>query len=239
VQNDEDVKAGDILFELRAPALDFEITQSRARLTLLDAQLARRNSNLAERRSGSLLGDERRREKARFDGLMAQTAQLKVFAPQDGRISGINPRLHEGRIIQAAEPLARISDLGSASLLALAPEQDAANIKPGAPVKFIADDAAFPALKLHLNQLAPIARAQINEAELTSHFGGKIAVHPEDQGRFIPVNPVYEVKADMTPTSDYLGRTVMGVARIKTQRQSYAARIGRQILRVLIREGDF
>jgi len=239
VQNDKDVQAGDILFELQAPALDFEIAQSRARLALLDAQLARRNSNLAERRSGSLLSDERRREKARLDGLMAQAAQLKIYAPQDGRVSGLNPRLHEGRAIKAAEPLARISNLASLSLLALAPEQDAAIIKSGAAVKFIADDPALPALKSHLNQLAPTAQANINEAELTSQFGGRIAVHPEDQGKFVPVNPVYKVKADIAPTSAYTGRTVIGVARIKTKRQSYAARMGRQVLRVLIREGDF
>lgn len=239
VETDNIVKAGDILFELHAPALEFATAQSRARLALLDAQLARSSSNLAERRSGSLLNDERRREQARLDGLIAQRRELKIYAPQAGRVSGLTPRLHEGRVIQAAQPLARISSLQSAALLALAPEQDAAKIKAGAPVKFIADDPAFPALKSQLKQLAPTARAQISEAELTSQFGGKIAVHPEDQDGFIPVSPVYEVKADMTPSSAYLGRTVIGVARIKAQRQSYASRIGRQILRVLIREGDF
>lgn len=239
VDNDMMVQQGDLLFELQSPALDFEIAQSRARLSLLEAQLSRRSSNLFERRSGSLLEDENRRELTRLKGLKAQTERLTIRAPQEGRISDLSGRLHEGRAVMATARLARISSPQKTVLSALAPEQDAADIKAGAKLKFIANDPALPAIKTTLNNLAPVGKASIQNAELTSQYGGKIAVHPEKDAGLIPVNPVYEVRANLPFIEDFKGRTIIGIARIKAGRQSYAARIGRQILRVLIREGDF
>jgi len=68
-------------------------------------------------------------------------------------------------------------------------------------------------------------------------------VHPETEEGVIPVNPVYEVRADIENSDrlsdNYKGRTIRGLAKIKGPREPYAARIGRQIWRVLIREGDF
>ncbi len=239
IHNDMQVQADDILFELHSPSLSHEIAQSRARLRLLRAQLDRRSSNLSERRSGSLLEDEYRREQSRLDGFTAQQDRLTLRAAQDGRISDIPLRLHEGRNVTATTRLARIAAPQKAALIALAPEQDAAAIPSGAPFKFIANDPGFPAIKSRLTRLAPTARAAIDEAELTSQYGGKIAVHPEKDGAFIPVNSVYDVRSDLIPPPEYQGRTVIGIARIKAGRKSYAARMGRQVLRVLIREGDF
>jgi hypothetical protein len=146
-------------------------------------------------------------------------------------------------MVMAADRLARISsaetEAGTAALFALAPEQDAIAIKAGAPLKFIADDPALPAFKTQLSRLAPTAQSSIDKAELTSLYGGKIAVHTERDNGLIPVNPVYEVQSTVEMHEAYNGRTITGLDKIKGKRQSYAARITRQILRVLIREGDF
>ena len=243
VENDMRVTHGDALFTLSSETLEFEIEQSRARLNLLDAQIARRNSNLEERRSGTLLDDEYRREQAAYAGLIAQKDKLVIKAPQDGIISGLSPHLHEGRMIALTQSLARISNPENVSLLALAPEQDAQHIAQNAPLIFIADDPALPKLTAVILKQAPTARSDIEEAELTSLYGGKIAVHPEGDDGLIPVNPVYEVRAELDNfddyTSDAKGRTIRGLAKIKGPREAYLSRIGKQIWRVLIREGDF
>lgn len=243
-QNEAIVKTGDLLFTLSSSRLDFDISQVRGRIGLLDAQIARQNSNLQERRSGTTLDDERRREQAALDGLMLEREKLIIRAPQDGRISNIPSSLHTDRIVMNTQILARISSQGAIKLLALAPEDDAGRILPNADIKFIANDPAFPAIKAQLSHQAPTARAVIYEKELTSTFGGKIAVQPETEHGLIPVNPVYEIRADILPMNESYdayssGRTIGGLVKIKGSREAYAVRIGRQILRVLIREGDF
>ena len=244
VENDQKVSQGDPLFTLTSPNLNFRLAQSQARLNLLDAQIARRNSSLRERQSGTILDDERRREPAAYNGLMAQKNKLIITAPQDGIISGLSRDIHTDRMISVTDRLTRLSSVDSLTLIALAPEQDAGRIPNGARLKFIADDPALPILTANISNQAPTARAKIEQAELTSLHGGKIAVHTDtnqtttDQA-LIPVNPVYEIRADITPPDHYLGRTIRGVAKIKGPREAYVTRTGRQILRVLIREGDF
>jgi len=135
--NDDHVKKGDVLFTLSSDTLSFETKQSRARLKLIEAQMARRHSNLDERRSGTMLD------------------------------------------------------------VALAPEQDAQHITQDAALIFIADDPALPKLTSTISRQAPTARTYIDETELTSLYGGKIAVHTESDEGLIPVNPVYEIRAEL------------------------------------------
>lgn len=244
VQNGMDVKTGDPLFTLSSPSLDFEISQVKDRIALLDAQIARQNSNLQERRSGTTLDDERRREQAALDGLIIEQDKLIIRAPQNGRMSDISSTLHKDRMVMNTQSLARISSQASIKMLALAPEDDAGRILPNAKIKFIANDPALPAIKMQLSHQAPTARAVIYEEELTSLRGGKIAVQPETEQGLIPVNPVYEIRADILPSNDHYqayssGRTIGGLVKIKGPREAYVVRIGRQVLRVLIREGDF
>jgi len=241
--NDDHVKKGDVLFTLSSDTLSFETKQSRARLKLIEAQMARRHSNLDERRSGTMLDDEYRREQAAYAGLIAQNDKLIIRAPQDGVISGISPHLHEGRMIALTQALARISNPNAVTLLALAPEQDAQHITQDAALIFIADDPALPKLTSTISRQAPTARTYIDETELTSLYGGKIAVHTESDEGLIPVNPVYEIRAELEDFRDHAtlskGRTIRGLAKIKGPREAYISRIGRQVWRVLIREGDF
>jgi len=243
VHNDMTVRKGDILFSLSSDALQFDMAQSHANLALLEAQMARRSANMDERRNGATLDSEYRREQAHFGGLMAQKEKLEITAPQDGVISGMTRHIHEGRPIAITDILARLSAPKQITLIALAPEQDAEKIKNGAALRFIADDPALPTLHAAITSRAPTARPHINEAELTSIYGGRLAVHPETNDGIIPVNPVYEILADIDThkalNEDYKGRTIRGLAKIKGPREAYAVRISRQIWRVLIREGDF
>lgn len=239
VENDAQVLQGDLLITLSSPDLDFQMQQSRARINLLLAQMARRNSNLQERRSGTILDDEYKSEMATLTGLLTQKDKLLIKAPQDGTVADLSEHMHSGRMVAMSETLMRISTAGEVRLIALTPEQDAGRIPRNAQIKFIADDPALPRIKTSLSEQAPIARASLDEAELTSLYGRKIAVHPDTDGGFIPVNPVYEVRANIQTPKAYKGRTIRGLAKIKGPRESYAKRIGRQIWRVLIREGDF
>ena len=243
VSNDQKVEAGALLVSLSSDSLELDLQQSRARLALLDAQIARRGSNLYERQFGTTLDDERRREEANYAGLTAQKDQLQITASQSGTISNLSPQIHAGRMVTMTTALMRLSDPNHYRLIALAPELDALRLAGEDEIIFIPDDPTLGTIRTQISHQAPTSRAHIDEAELTSNYGGKIAVHPDTQNGLIPVNPVFEIGAsldrhiyDDLPNG---GRTVRGLAKVKGPKESYAQRIGRQILRVLIREGDF
>ncbi|MEP6343058.1 MAG: HlyD family efflux transporter periplasmic adaptor subunit [Maricaulaceae bacterium] len=243
VSNDQYVKAGTPLLSLSSESLEFDLKQSRARLALLDAQIARRNSNLHERQFGTTLDDERLREQATYAGLTAQKEQLQIIAPQAGLVSNLHAHIHAGRTVTLQTPLLRLSDSSRYKLIAFAPELEAGRLRERNSIIFIPDDPSLETVRAEITHHAPTSRAALDEAELTSAYGGKIAIYPDTEKGLIPVNPVYEIWASLD-ASVYEGRpnggrTVRGLAKIKGPRESYAQRIGRQILRVLIREGDF
>jgi len=171
-----------------------------------------------ERRNGATLDSEYRREQAHFGGLMAQKEKLEITAPQDGVISGMTRHIHEGRTIAITDILARLSAPKQITLIALAPEQDAEKIKNGAPLRFIADDPALPTLHAAITSRAPTARPHINEAELTSTYGGRLAVHPETNDGIIPVNPVYEILANLSIVLRVSGRNITGIPTLDYNR---------------------
>ena len=89
--------------------------------------------------------------------------------------------------------------------------------------------------------------AAINEVDirsferpwLTSRYGGRIAVQPDENDNLTPVEPVYRVELTVAAPLAAPPQVLAGVARIDAQAQSPLSGIWRNAVAVVIRESGF
>ena len=238
VQNGDTVRKGQRLIGLSSDALTHEAEKSEMRISLLEAQLARRSADQQDRMAGEVLQRALRKERADLAGTRALQTALDIRAPHSGIVVELSPELHTGRAINAQFPLARIVQPERLELLSFASETQIARIKDGAPVKFIADNAFARAVTGHVNFIAPTNEEVLTEPVFSSEFRGPIATKPAQDGSSKPASAIIRLKAvtDKTPA---LLRAERGIVRIKASPQSPARAIYRRVAQVLLRETDF
>lgn len=113
---------------------------------------------------------------------------------------------------------------------------DRARVDQGSTGWFIPDDLTRPKLPIELTALAISGAQQLEIPQLTSQFGGRIAVHPSESGRLVPVGSQYAVTARVTGDAQMPDQTRRGVLLLEGRAESLLARMWRQVLKVLVRE---
>lgn len=238
VQIGDTVKSGTLLMRLSSEKLIFSRTQSEQRIAMITAQLNRQASNLDERRLSATLDDDLRTETLTLKSIDEELAQLSIYAPHDGIISALPPKLHPGRYVTHTDRLMQVVESKNFELLALAPEDSASRLTTGAEFIFISDDVQAPKITGKLNHMSPTSEAFITDSILTSVAGGSLAVNEDEDGQLIANKPVFKVRG-LPQTNAVLTRTQRGIVQIDAKAQSPAIALWRSIVRVLIRETDF
>jgi len=232
------VSPGEPLLNLSSESLIFRRNLSEQRIEMLEAQLNRQASNLAERRLSAVLDDDLKTEKLTLQSINEEIAQLTITAPHEGIISMLPQALHEGRYVTQTDQLMKIVDSREFEVVALAPESSSMRLSRGAEFTFINDDVQAPKVRGHLSQLAPTTEAYITEPILTSVTGGSLAVYEDENGNLVPNSPVFKIRG--SPIQNGLPRRAQrGIVKIDAKAQSPAKALWRSIIRVLIRETDF
>lgn len=113
---------------------------------------------------------------------------------------------------------------------------DRARIESGATGWFIPDDLTQPKTKVVLESIAVSGAREIDLPQLTSQFGGPIAVHQTATKRLTPASAEYAVTARVTDLEQRPRQTWRGVLILNGQAESLLARAWRQVLKVLVRE---
>jgi len=238
VQSGEAVRKGQRLIKLSSGALTHEAEKSALRISLLEAQLARRSADAQDRMAGEVLQRALRKERANLAGTKALQAALDIRAPHSGIVVELSPELHIGRAINPQQPLARILQPEQLEILSFASETQIARIEDDARVKFIADNAFAQVVTGHVNFIAPTNEDVLTEPIFSSEFRGPIATKPAGDGSARPAAAIIRLKA-VPDKAPIILRAERGIVRIKAAPQSPARAIYRRIAQVLLRETDF
>ncbi len=229
------VSTGDILFELRSPALEFDIAQTRRRIGAVRARLSRIAADAGDRGQTIVLGRELQSLQSRLAGLGKERALLTVRAPFDGVIVDMKSTLAPGRWAHDGSPLADIVSTEGARIRGLVRADDVSRIRPGARAVFVPD--------LIERAKVPGAIAAIDGANapvvampaLASRYGGPVAVSEVAQS-LTPLGAWYPVTMTIDGVAAAPTQTVRGEIRARGEAESAAVKIWRRIVHVLIRE---
>ena len=236
---DSAVKAGDVLFRLRSPDLEYRLQQAERRIALVSLQLERSAvddltvdivQTLRQRLEGNI---------AEARGFRHQIEKLVVTAPFDGVLRDMPEGLQQGRWLPASAVLGRIVDARAARFVGYVSETTLARIAPGNGGHFVSDDGLAATIDVTVASIERSAAATIDQRALTAPYGGPIATRPDGRGRMVP--DVAQYRVVLTPAGGMAApnRTATGIVLVNGQARSFATDLWRSTVAVLIRESGF
>ncbi len=236
-KNGDTVKAGDILLNMRAPALEHRRDVAMQDLAAAQARWNLQAASEQDRQLRDILKDTLTEKQAALTAINAELAQLKLRAPHDGQVNDMPHSLHIGRYIHQRDRLLQISNPAKIELIGLPQEMMAARIAQGAKFTFIGDQARRKKRIGHIQAITPTAEQVITDPVLTAMGGGTIAVVENENRELIADIPVFRVQGYVEDMQDL--RMERGVVKIAAAPTSPAQAVWKNVAKVLLRETDF
>jgi len=238
VHEGQSVEAGQILVELASPDIDFRIASAERHWAELTQQLASQSLDLALARHNPMDLEALQSTLAELEGLRAAHEQLTLRATFDGHIRDLSDALRPGEWLAKDEPLGMVVGAGNLAV-AYAEEADLGRLQPGAEGLFYPDGGDLAAFPVRVQSIDRTGARQLTLVELTSRYGGTIAVREDEQHRLIPEQGVYRLLLQAENTVSEQPITVRGRLALNTPPESLAGRLVRSAVAILIRESGW
>ncbi len=239
VQPGQPVNAGDPILQLSSPDLDYEIRQGQISLELLRWQTEFQSINAQLLERAPVVWQELQAETASQQLRNREHERLLIRSPVNGVLRDMPPTLSEGQWLAANELLGIVVTPELASVDGWVHERNLARFSAGSKARFFPDDVTQAAFDVQILSVDTASTRQLPDAWLASTQGGGIAVRQDADGRLIPEQPVYRIRAvpeNMTTAPDQIQR---GTLHIEGSRESLLLRLWRTVTAVLIRESGF
>lgn len=247
VAKHDQVTAGTPIAVMSSPELDAEHRIRELQLEEARIQLSRAETNPEEREDYGARLQDMRRLAARIDALDAHQKLLTVTAPISGTVREISERLKPGHWVSAKVPFARIvADQDNAwNIVAYVSQRDVARLEDNAMARFYPEQLLRSAFDVQITSVERFNSTYIDIPIMTSENGGSIAAKKNQDGKYIPLDPVYKVTGTITDGSafsseiDGFSKVQRGSLQIEAQAASLATRFYESVISNLIREMNF
>lgn len=244
------VATGDVLVTLTSPELDHDIRRAQLELAMVTWRLERRSADQTDRAETLVLEDRQASLKSKLSGLEKERSELKVTAHMDGVIVDAESALEPGRWLRRQDLIALIATQTRHRVRGYVSERDVSRVVLEAPATFVPEDPLLPSSTVELTSLAAAGSETMEIISLSSHYGGGVTARSQQrrdprqrlddgqqqisaEGQFQLSGITQSFRAPPTL------RTVRGVLHTSGRAESLAARVWRQVLKVLVRESGF
>lgn len=236
IRQGQKVKAGDVLIRMTSPDLDRQIEMAETQMKLTRVRLARRTGDEVDREQTLVLQNEETSLTSRIAGLQQERQRLVVRAPMTGRVLELSPGLHRGRWVSPKDMIGLIGDDTETSARGYLAEDDLWRIAAGTPGTFIPEMPSRPAAEVAVTDVSLGGVASVDLKELSSIYGGHVAVSANREGRHLPTTAQYLVRFAVEHVAQGPDRIVRGTVILRGEPESFLSRAWRRILAVGIRE---
>lgn len=232
------VEEDQILLELSSPDLEFRIASAERHWSELTQQLSSQSLDPTLVRHNPTDLGVLESTLAELEGLRASYKQLTLRAPFKGHVRDLSDALRPGEWLAKDEPLGSVVSTHNL-VVAYAEEADLERLQLGATGRFYPEGADYPIVAISVLSIDRTGTRQLNLAELTSRYGGSIAVREDEQHHLIPEQGSYRLVLQTDNNPAWLPLTVRGRLALNTPPESLAGRLIRLTLAVLIRESSW
>ncbi|TWB63874.1 HlyD family efflux transporter periplasmic adaptor subunit [Nitrospirillum viridazoti] len=238
VKAGQSVAAGQELFRLSSPDLDYKLASQRQKIQTLQWESAYRGSAAVDPKRQRIAAQELETAQAELRGLEAEKAKLTVTAPFAGIMAEVAEPLSPGEWLPAKERLGLLLDPAHPMIEAYVREADLHRVAVGDRGRFRPDQTVTSAVDGHIQDIDDTSTRVLTRRYLASTYGGDIAAREDSQHQLVPEESMYRVliapAKDTAPASLERGRvTLEGV------RESLLGSLWRRTVAILLREGSF
>ncbi len=237
VKAGQPVTAGQVLFRLSSPDLDYKLTNQRIKIESLKWESAYRSTVVDPKRQRRA-AQELETAEAELQGLELEKARLTITAPFAGIMAEVAEPLAPGEWLPARERLGLLLDPAHPMIEAYIREADLHRVMVGDEGRFRPDQSATGAVDGRIQDIDDTSTRVLTRRYLASPFGGDIAAREDGQHQMVPEESLYRVL--IAPARDTAPATLQrGSVTLEGVRESLVGNLWRSTVAVLLREGGF
>jgi putative peptide zinc metalloprotease protein len=214
------VAAGAVVARFHDPDLDYQLGQSRLRLSIAVASEEQAARTLRSARELAVLRERIATERATLAGLEAQQATLTVTAPFAGRVVEAPPGRRPGLWLPQSEPLFLLTSAEGRQVTAFVDDRDLDLLEAGTGATFYPTAIDLPVMTARVAAVETVPSETIAEPMLASITGGAIATERDAAGRAVPRHGQYRVTA--MPTDASMAQPVAVEGRLLARSRPYS-----------------
>lgn len=190
------VTAGQPLFKLTSPDLDYKIKITRERLQDLEAIRLSSQATPELARKRVMINSEIEHAQKELEGYLKINDQLDVRASFAGRIKNMPTVLHEGQSVDTALLLGLLVDPSTPVITGYVSEQDISHLPAHAEGEFYGEYAPLARIDARMIEVDKSAAYEVNWPELASVYGGAIPAERSHDGQVkpLPRHTVYAIR---------------------------------------------
>lgn len=232
------VAAGDTVFELDQPELDYRADVSRLAGDTVSSQLHGLGGLSDGEEKRAVLERQLDMRRAELRAQRDEAARLLLKAPFDGVLTDVDTQLAAGVWVSPQQPLAVLLSTRSWQAEAFVSQREVARLAAGAAVRFHPEGrAGLAPLTGRVLGIESTRTARLPHALLSATHGGAIPVLQDASG-MTPRDALYRVRIalDQPPP---LQQVLRGSASIESEARSWLLDAMKPVLIVLVRELGF
>lgn len=235
------VTKGDVLVSFASPELEARIRITAIQIKNADIQLetVQRDNTLMKKRA--IMLTERDTLVQELQNAQSLKDRLIIRSKSDGHITDLNSPLHKGMWIKKGSVLMKIvakPELESISIHAYATEHDLPLIQKDSVGYFYDENGAFQRLHVQLTNISTVGTTVLPWPELSSKFGGPVAVDKKEKEEHISHEPLYHLtlQLSMEHEAQLVNRRIRGHVVFKAEAESFSSKLFKTGVALLNRE---
>lgn len=239
VHNGDEVRKGDLLFQLERPNLENDQRQTELEIGMLRAQIARQGASEAYLERRRVLEQQLAEEIARYRGNQRELARLAMRAPTDGEVTDIPETVRTGRWVPDSLLFGAVVGSSGAEVTAYVSEADLSRLRENGVGRFYPEDPDAPFVPVTVKEIDRANVEVLDEPYSASVYGGGVAVHRNDKNQLTVHESLYRVR--LLPDADIGNppRVTRGTVRLHVESRSLVSRLWRLVNAVFVRESGF
>ncbi len=239
VHDGEFVKKGEPVISLKNTALEKDLALLRIQKQQTKVSLSRQSASISEKAQGAIMRQRLERIERQITGVEQRQNKLLITAPFSGYVY-ISSRLHSEQWVSNTDPLLTLVGDAEVVVDGYASEADVNCLQEGQAAVFIANQGTYPKQSLTVQNLGISAESALAFPELTSEYGGELAVNRVNNKYLVPENAHYHVRLSGTVSpSDRLNQRLAGEVIVETDSQSWLFSKIKQLIASAIRESGW
>lgn len=231
----EMIQKGDLLFTLSFPQLEKEQTMLERRIVYLQTRIDRHIGSAADLSQFQILRREQVEAKSKLSGIVHRMARGAIIAPQSGQLAELI-QAHPGQWVSNRTKLTQIVGREKTEVTAYLEESQLHRVRVGALATFYSNNDELSQKQAKVMGISATSVSSIEHPEVTSIFGGSIAVYAAGDNNYHPQSGIYKIILQTETYKESLPWRIVGQVNIETPAQSPFSHFWRYAASVFIRE---
>ncbi|GAA4649433.1 HlyD family efflux transporter periplasmic adaptor subunit [Kistimonas scapharcae] len=233
------VAKGEVLFQVSAPELEQEVSESRLRLRELAQKSRAIGFDPKLREQALVIRTELSTQLQNIRSLKARQQRLIAQAPYEGVVTDLSPEVRTGQWVTESEPLLSVLDQTHPQLIGYLDESALMRVQSGMTGFFYPEKGRWSPIPVTVEEVETRAIHELDSLYSASLFGGDLAVRETRDRELIPVKGTYRVFFYLPDDSVLPERVLRGAIVINAASESLVTGWWRKVVAMLHRESGF